>query len=290
MEDYEKIKVTKLSKNKNSIYFFLKDLNFSENYIKNLRKNPKAIKLNGDFTNIKQVIKLGDEIEILKNPNSPSNIPACDGKIDILFEDDDYLIVFKPHNLACIPTRSHINNNLGGQIVNYMHSKDNNFVLRILNRLDKETAGIVVTAKNVLAYNNIKLNKEYHALCFGEFDKTSFTINFPILTITNNGINEIKRVISPLGKTATTHVEILKQFKNYSLIKLNLETGRTHQIRVHMASINHSLIGDSIYSTQDLKYTHTFLILKKVSFKHYKTGKNIELEVNYPEDWKSFIK
>ena len=279
MKKFEKFIINDIQNLKQpTIYFWLKNNGFSENYISHLRQN-EMIKLNGVFTNIRSKIKVGDILEISQNPNKKTEIKACEGKLDILFEDDDFLIVNKPHNLACMPTRSHFSNNLGGQICAYMGE---DFTLRVINRLDRETAGIVVVAKNVIASNNITLDKEYHAICHGILNESS-TINVPILTITNNGINQHKRVVDEKGKPSITHVEPLKIFNNKTLLKLKLETGRTHQIRVHLSHINHPLVGDTLYGSNEP--SHAFLLLKKVSFTHFRTQEKISLEVDYPSDW-----
>ena len=169
----------------------------------------------------------------------------------------------------------------------YMKQKDENFVLRVLNRLDKETAGLVLIAKNIPAYNNIKdFEKTYFSLCEGNLDAASFDINSPILTKIENGINVRKREVSPLGKPALTHVSLIKNFEDFCLCSFTLETGRTHQIRVHMNSIDHPLLGDTIYNE---KYknsnSHAFLILKKLSFKHPKINEVLSFEIDFPKDW-----
>ncbi len=280
MKEFETFKITETQNLKQpTIYFWLKTNGFSENYIKHLRTENKII-LNNKPSNVREKIKVGDTLKIASNPNKGTAIEKCEGNIEILYEDDDFLIVNKPHNLACMPTRSHYLNNLGGQICNYL---GNNFTLRVINRLDKETAGIVVIAKNVIACNNITLEKEYHAICHGHIN-TQLTINQPILTIQENGINQHKRVISPNGKPSITHVYPIKQYKNTTLIKLILETGRTHQIRVHLSHINHPLVGDTLYGTQNP--SHTFLLLKKIKFVHFRTNQTHTIEVKYPSDWK----
>ncbi len=338
MEKYENIKIEDVANLKRpTIYFFLKERKFSEHYIKNLRNESSAILLNGTPVNIRKEIKDGDILEIKKNPNAPSKIQFCDGKLDILFEDDDYLIVNKPHNLACIPTRSHYGMNLGGQVCKYMHDKDENFVLRIINRLDRETAGIVVIAKNPIACNSMTdLRKEYHAICYGNIEH-DFTIDKPILTLTHDGINERKRIISPNGKRAVTHIEVLRHISNsdnkttlvnnqtlsenqitshcttlahdnnlkkdMTLVKLTLETGRTHQIRVHMADAGHPLVNDDLYGfSENLnkdthqkfndipnKSTHAMLLLKNITFTHFRTGQVVALSIPYPASWKNFF-
>ena len=99
----------------------------------------------------------------------------------------------------------------------------------------------------------------------------------------------MKRIVSPDGKPATTHLHLEKNFSSYSLVKLNLETGRTHQIRVHLSHIGHPLIGDSIYNPNPQTESHTFLILKEISFVHPKTKKEINISIPFPKEWEKYI-
>ena len=291
MEKYDKYKIEDVTLLKSpTIYFWLKSHGFSEHFIKALRKNVDSFKLNGKSCQINQKFCDGDLLEILKNPHQASSIQPCDGDLDIVYEDEDYLAVNKPHLLACIPTRSHYKDNLGGRVMRYMQRQDPNFVLRIKNRLDKDTAGIVIIAKSTAAYNNLKeIDKTYFALCRGRFAESQFTINSPILTVTKNGINQMKRVISEDGKPSTTHVHVEKQFDSIALAKFKLETGRTHQIRVHLSSVGHSLLGDPIYSSVPESEPHTFLILKEVSFTNPRTGKHVDIKTPFPEEWSKYI-
>ncbi len=292
MKKYETYRIDNLSSLKdNTIYFFLKSQDFSEHQIKELRKNEKSFILNDNYCTIKAKLSNGDKLQVLTNPQNASQILACDRALDILYEDDYYLIVNKPHLLASVPTRSHYNNNLGGRIMNYMNNKDDNFVLRIVNRLDKDTAGIVITAKSASAYNRLgKIDKTYYALCHGNFNEKEITINAPILTISKNGINQMKRIISPNGKPSITYATLVKQYKNFALIKLKLETGRTHQIRVHLSHIGHSLLGDKIYSNNTNETdSHTFLILKQIAFTHPTIQKQIKIEIPYPSNWNHYL-
>ena len=148
IEQFETFEVDDVSNLKQaSVYYFLKEHNISEHHITNLRKIKGAIKINGEDATTRSKLKNGDTLQILLSAQNPTQTNLCDGELDILFEDDDYLIVNKPHNLASTPTRSHFLMNLGGQICKYMLQKDRSFVLRILNRLDKECFCIQRTCK-----------------------------------------------------------------------------------------------------------------------------------------------
>ena len=279
----------KIKKSYKSVYHFLKEEKFSENFITNLRKKEGFIKINSNLANTNSKLKIGDILEINGNPNKKTVIQICELPIDIVFEDEYYLLVNKESGISCMPTRSHYSLNLAGAICNYMNKKDDNFVLRMLNRLDKDTSGIIIIAKDSISQNKIKvIEKEYHAVCHGTIDR-EIIINKNIKTIVNNGINEIKRVISSDGLSAITHVTPLKYNTDFSLVKLILEHGRTHQIRIHLSSINHPLVGDEIYGAKSSLIDHTALICKKITFFHPFLQKELTFEIDYPQDISSLI-
>jgi len=283
--EYEKL-IAK--KNYSRVFYLLKDANLSERYISKLRQKDMLF-LNGKPCDMRTQVNENDIIEFALNIGKKTDIAECDMKLDILFEDKDFLIANKPPLVASTPTKSHYNFNLAGAVCKYMKKEDPNFVYRILNRLDKDTSGIVIVAKNLFAYNSVKnIEKRYEAICEGNI-KENFDINQPILTITKDGINERKRIVSPLGKKASTHVEVIKNYSNFCHISLRIEQGRTHQIRVHMSNANHSLIGDEIYGKKSNLINHTALICKEVSFIHPRTKKEIRLIDDYDKDFKNLL-
>ena len=274
-----------------SVYIFLKEHSFSENYIKNLRKEWGNIVLNDSIVNINAKLKAGDLLKINSNPNIKTDIKHCILPLDIVFEDEYYLLINKPSGLSCMPNKSHYSNNLSGAIAHYMANKDDNFVVRILNRLDKDTAGIIIVAKDSIAQKEIQnVQKTYHAICNGIIDSPQ-RINKPIKTISENGINQHKRIVADDGQEATTFIRPLKNNKatNLSLVELNLIHGRTHQIRVHLSSINQPLLGDEIYGEKSDLISHTALICKKITFYHPFSNKTLSFEVDYPDDFKNII-
>ncbi|MCI8555260.1 MAG: RluA family pseudouridine synthase [Clostridia bacterium] len=279
-----------ITKHYSSIYYFLKDEKFSENYISNLRKEWGNISVNNQIVNIRKSLSPGDILKINSNPNKKTTIMQCILPLDIVYEDEYYLLINKPSGLSCMPNKRHYTKNLAGAICNYMQQKDENFVLRIINRLDKDTAGIIIVAKDSIAQNKIKdINKTYHAVCQGEIN-TPITINKPIKTICKNGINNQKRTTADDGQEATTFVIPIKSNNNFSLISLNLLHGRTHQIRVHLSSINHSLIGDELYGEKSNLINHTALICDKLSFFHPFKNQTIEFKLKFPEDFLKLLK
>ena len=276
-----------IDKDYKTVYHFLKSNGISERYTTFLRKQMGYIKINGEPMIITTKLNSGDRLEIIADINQKSEIKPCIIPLDIVYEDAYYLIIKKPSGISTIPNRSHYDYNLAGGVKHYLGE---NSIIRILNRLDKDTAGIIVFAKSLIACNKIKdIDKTYYALCSGIIDKLTI-VDSPIETITENGINQRKRVISPNGKPATTYITPLQQFENYSLIKLNLVHGRTHQIRVHLSSIGHPLLGDEIYGTTSDLISHTALVCKKLSFFHPFLNKNLNFEIDFPEDINKLLK
>ena len=288
--NYFKINITKPYK---SVYHCLKDMGYSEHFLTNLRKVWGNIILNNKEVNIRAQLQAGDELKINNNPSNKTQIKECILPLDIVFEDEYYLLVFKPANLATTPTQSNYDNNLSGAVLNYMKQKDDNFTIRIANRLDKDTSGIVIFAKNAIALKALTaVEKTYHAICEGKID-TKTVVNKKIKTVkTENGINQLKRIISSDGKEATTFITPIKHLpkQDLTLIELKLEHGRTHQIRVHLSSINHPLLGDIIYGNKSENINHSALLCKKISFFHPFIHKQLEFEVDYPKDFQKIIK
>ena len=278
-----------INNNYKSIYLFLKESGFSENFISNLRKSWGNLIVNDEIVNIRHPLFTGDKLQINNSPNKKTDIEPCIIPLDIVYEDEYYILINKPSGLPCMPSRSHYSNNLAGAICCYMQIKQADFVLRIINRLDKDTAGIIIVAKDSISQNKIKnIEKIYHAICKGCVEKP-LKIDSPIKTICNLGKNEQKRIISPDGKNATTIISPINTTPNYSLISARLIHGRTHQIRLHLSSVGHSLIGDSLYGEDSNLINHTALICKKISFYHPYQQQTLTFEVDYPQDFHTTI-
>ena len=289
-KNFEKIKyfsiVTKDITQKTNVYLYLRKNEFSEHYLKNLRNKENAILVNKSPATAKTILENGDLIEIDKNPYKPTNIKKVFKDIDVVYEDENYLLVNKPPLLATMPTKSHYDDNLAGRILAYLN--DDNFTLRVFNRLDREASGLILISKDAITHQYPKiLKKEYVAICHGSLDKEVVNEE-PILTINNNGINEMKRVISPLGQYAKTILTPIKQLNDMTFIKAEITKGRTHQIRLHSSFINHPLIGDKIYGIKD-DFSHTFLHLKTLSFHNNLFNKTYSFEINFPKEFEDII-
>lgn len=279
---------------KDTIYTYLKRNGYSENYVKNLRKKGGYILLNNKIAFTDARINNGDILKLNKNPNTSTSIMQCVIPLDIVYEDEDLLIVNKPSNLSTSASRSHFSENLSGAILSYMSRKTDNFVVRIVNRLDKETAGLIIVAKHSYISNLLNENdytkKTYYAICRGEI-KEPITIDKNIATIKNElGYNQHKRIISNDGKPAITYVTPVSFDGKNTLCKISIEHGRTHQIRVHLSSINHPLLGDGLYGEPSEEISHTALLCKEIELYHPIKKKTILLSCPFPDDFKTAFK
>lgn len=275
-----------------TIYTYIKRQGFSENYVRNLRKKEGYIILNGSIAFTNAPIKNNDVIKLYKNPNTTNSVIQNIIPLDIVYEDDDILVVNKPSGMPTIPSRRHLDYNLAGAVTNYMKDKDSDFVVRIINRLDKDTAGLVCVAKHSLVSNLLNSNKyikkTYYAICEGKVNKV--IINKKIATTLNAyGYNNQKREINENGKDAITYVTPLSYNGKNTLCEITIDYGRTHQIRVHMASIGHPLVGDDLYGEPDEKINHTALVCAKMDIINPITNKEINLKIEFPNDFKSIM-
>lgn len=257
-------------------------------------KNSKQIYLNSESIYINHGLKLGDIICIdLDFEENSDNIVPTKMDLDILYEDDGMLIVNKPAFMPVHPSMDHYKDSLSNGIKFYFNKIGLNRKIRPVNRLDKNTSGIVIFAKNEYIQEclvkQMKSNdfiKEYIALVDGIIHTKEQIINAPIA---RKQKSIIERCISSDGDTAITIIELLKTFDNYSLIKCNLKTGRTHQIRVHTNHIGHPILGDDLYGKKSNKINRQALHAYKVTFIHPINKKYIEIEAKIPKDIENLI-
>lgn len=289
MITYTKILTEELTQ-KIEVYYHLKNSGISENHLKLLRKSKDNILINSKPSTIKEVISQGDELFINSNPGTRTDIKPIDKPLDIVYEDEYILLVNKPSGLSSMANRSHYDNNLAGQIVFYCGQKNPDFILRIINRLDKDTQGLVLVAKTLLVYKTLfeTSKKVYHAVLVGKIEKP-LEIHSPILEIVENGRIVLKRVVSENGKPASTFIKPIRHFKSHTLCEIEIIFGRTHQIRVHTSSVNHPIEGDYIYYKESDLISHTALVCKELSFYHPILKKELSFKVDYGQSFKDLI-
>ena len=270
----------------------------SRSYIQKLLKDGHIL-VNNSIIKPNYKVKADDRIQIDIPEPIEANIEAENIPLNIIYEDNDVLIVNKPKEMVVHPAPG----NYSGTLVNALmyHCKDSlsniNGVLRpgIVHRIDKNTTGCLIVCKNDQSHNFVadqlsehSINRIYVGIVCGVLKDDEGTIDAPI------GRNKRDRKLMSVnedGKRAITHYKVLKRFRDYTLVQFKLETGRTHQIRVHMAYINHPLLGDDQYGRQKCKFNLTGQCLhaKTIGFIHPSTKEYVEFEVDEPEYFKHLL-
>ena len=257
-------------------------------------KNNRKIFVNGNFAFVNMGLNVGDNISIFIDfIENNSNIVPNAIPLDIVYEDDALLIINKLAGIPVHPSMEHYTDSLSNGVRFYFDKIRLHKKIRPVNRLDKDTSGLIVFAKNeyiqeclVRQMKTKQFVKEYIAICDGIFDNKFGTINAPIARKENS---IIERCVSEAGDTAITHYEIIKTYANYSVVKCTLETGRTHQIRVHMAYIGHPLLGDTLYSSPSTIINRQALHAYKIKFIHPITKQKLEFTAQIPADFENLI-
>ena len=236
-----------------------------------------GIHLNGEVVTVRAEVNLGDLIEIYAEDNVSEGIPPMDIPLTVLYEDEDILAVDKPTGMPTHPSKGNNLPTLANAVMGYYGG---DFVFRSVNRLDRDTSGIVIIAKNQFSAGALSStmkkgmwNKKYHALISGIPTEKSGVIDAPIERVEEGNI---KRMVRDDGKRAITEYLVIEEYEKDCLCELHLLTGRTHQIRVHMAHIGHPLVSDFLYGTpSDKEY---YLRCKEISFPHPRTGEILTIK------------
>ena len=255
----------------------------------------KLVLLNNKQIDTRSSINIGDNVKIdLNYEEENDNIVPVKMNLDILYEDDCLLIINKPAGIAVHPSILHFEDSLSNGIRFYFDSIGLKKKIRPVNRLDLDTSGIIVFAKNefvqeclIRQMNNNIFKKEYIAIVTGHLKEKSGVINLPIARKENS---IIERCISEKGQNAITKYEVIKELDSISVVKCFLETGRTHQIRVHFMAIGHPLIGDSLYGSKSSLINRQALHCYSISFVHPITKEVLNITCNLPKDMENILK
>ena len=270
----------------------------SRSYIQKLIEQ-EAVRVNGKPSKSNYKLRIGDNLEVSIPDPVPLDVVAEDIDLNIVYEDEDVIVINKPQGMVVHPAHG----NYTGTIVNALLSHCDNLsgingVMRpgIVHRIDKDTSGLIIIAKNNEAHVSLSeqlkehsITRSYNALVEGKVKTDEGTIE----TMIGRNPRERKEmaVVTKSGKMAVTHYTVLERFENYTLIEARLETGRTHQIRVHMAHIGHPIVGDPVYGYKKQKF-HTegqLLHARILGFVHPRTGEYIEFEAPLPEYFTSIL-
>ncbi len=277
----------------------LKDqLHLSRREISHAKGFDDGILINGGHVNVLYRVLHGEilHVTIHENIENSSEIVPMEGELDIVYEDEDIIVVNKPSGLLVHPLKAHFTGTLSNYIAWHFKQNNETHVIRPVGRLDRETSGLIVFGKNRFSANSLNdqsINrvkvKEYLALCSGFFDTKKGSVDSPIGL--PPGVKMV-RTVREDGDPALTYYEVVEQKDGFALVKLRLETGRTHQIRVHMRSIGHALLGDGLYGN-DLQ---SWYGMKRVALHsshmemlHPVTGEKLSFDADIPCDMKETL-
>ncbi len=268
---------------------FLQSKGFSRHILVRMKPYPDSILLNHQHTFLNQMVQPGDVATItLRDTESSEKILPVNLPLQILYEDLDILVLDKPANMPIHPSQGNYDNTLANAVAYYYQQQNETFVYRCINRLDRDTTGALVLAKNALSaallshmMQKRQIHRTYLALAEGILPERG-TIDAPIGRVCDS---TIERQVDHLhGERAVTHYQRLKICGDYSLVQLKLETGRTHQIRVHMKHIGHPLPGDFLYNPNYQHFQRQPLHSWKLEFFHPITGAALTFTAPLPED------
>ena len=296
----ERYIITEDDKNKRlDMYIASLNLDISRSLAQKKIQNEEVL-VNGQKAKESYKLKENDIVEIFIVEPKETELKAEDIPLNIIYEDNDIVVINKEKGMVVHPG----NGNLEGTLVNAVlnHCKGTLSGIGgeirpgIVHRLDKDTSGLIIVAKNDKAHINLseqiknrEVKKIYTALVRGIIPENEATINMPI---GRSNIDRKKMAVRKDGKEAITHIKVEKRYNGYTLIKVKIDTGRTHQIRVHMAQIGYPVIGDEVYSNgkNEFKVHGQMLHSTILEFKHPITGEKMHLEAELPEYFKNILK
>ncbi len=251
------------------------------------KRVPDGITLNGVHTRSIDKIHVGDILNVNIPDDERVSVPS-DYPLEIIYEDEDILVINKPAELPMHESHNHQGDTLANAVAGYLSKKGKPAVFRAVGRLDKGTSGAVLCALNTFAASKLsgKIEKEYLAVPTGKYTENG-TIDKPVYRP-----DPIKtyRTADDRGDRAVTHYFPLEYGENYSLLRIRLETGRTHQIRVHFAFLGTPLFGDTMYGTADKDISRQALHCRSLTFIHPVSGERMTFEAEFPEDMKRLLR
>ena len=269
---------------------FLRRRGYSCQNLTQLKKMPESILINGVWSYMRTPLSAGDTLTVhIRETESSPNIPPVDLPLCIVYEDEDIIVVNKPAGMPVHPSLNNYRNSLANALMYYYQQQGKPFIFRCTNRLDRDTSGLTVVAKHMVSSGILsamtarhKIRREYLAIVRGHVTPPSGTIDAPIGRAGTPLIE--RRIDFEHGERAVTHYRVVKEKNGHSLVSLVLETGRTHQIRVHMKYLGFPLVGDYLYNP-DMEYIQRqALHSHSLAFRHPITREDLKFTADLPED------
>ena len=269
---------------------FLRRKRYSGQNLSEIKRMPKSILVNGVHYYMRQELSKGDHLQVcICETKNSEKIPPTNLPLDIIYEDEDILVLNKPAGMPIHPSLNNYTNSMANALAYYFQSQGKPFIFRCCNRLDRDTSGLTIVSKHLVSGSILsdmtkyrEVHREYLAITRGSVTPSEGTIQAPL------GRKEgtiIERTVDwEHGEDAVTHYKVVKEANGHSLVSLRLETGRTHQIRIHMKYLGYPLIGDYLYNP-DMEYmTRQALHSHHMEFTHPITGEHMSFTAPLPED------
>lgn len=278
-----------------SVERFLRQNNYTRQSITELKKYRDNTIIAGEWVHINHILKEGDVLTVLIHEDAASEtIVPVKLPLSIVYEDEDILIIDKAAKMPIHPSLNNYENTLGNAVAYYYNERNENFVFRCINRLDRDTTGLTLIAKHFVAagilYNqmvNRQIKRKYLAIVEGAGFDEEGTIDLPIGRVEGSSIERFVDLVN--GERAITHYRVIKRFADRALVELKLDTGRTHQIRVHMKHIGHPLVGDFLYNPDNTLMDRQALHSHELSFYHPMSGEKMNFVAEIPDDMKQLL-
>ena len=269
---------------------FLRGRGYSYQNLVELKKIPESVVLNGEPVFLNARLNAGDALKIrIIETESSEHIPPADIPLDIVYEDGDIIVLNKPAGMPTHPSRNNYDNTLANGLAKYFRDQGEDFVFRCTNRLDRDTSGLILVSKHMVSASIMgdmvrerRFSREYLAICKGSVTPNAGTIDVPLGRKSGSIIERC--VDFENGERAVTHYEVVKEASGHSLVKLKLDTGRTHQIRIHMKYLGFPLIGDYLYNPDYEHMNRQALHSYRIEFDHPVTGEHMKFTCPLPED------
>lgn len=258
----------------------------------------KRILVNKEPVKMRYILHSGDLVQIKLQSEESQNITPEKMDIDIVYEDEDILVVNKRPYMVVHPTKSYQSGTLSNGVLYYFKETNQNCIVRLVSRLDMNTSGLIIIAKNQFAHMALSkemeknnLEKRYLAIVHGNLEKKEGTIDAPIYRPDGEEFGTM-RIVDERGQRSITHYKVIESFNNADLVECLLETGRTHQIRVHMKHLGHPIYGDSLYGYEgdEELIPRQALHAYGLDFASPKTKERLSLRAKLPEDMEKLLK